>query len=69
MLPAGSLPPSGSVSPKQPMARPRPSSGSQRCFCSCEPKRAMGYITSADCTLAKLRSPESMRSSSYMIRP
>jgi hypothetical protein len=29
----------------------------------------MGYITSADWTLAKLRSPESIRSSSYMMSP
>ncbi len=33
----GSEPPCGSVSPKQPIFRPRAISGSQRCFCSSVP--------------------------------
>ena len=68
-IPAGFEPKSGSVSPKQPIASPDCSRGSQRCFCSSEPKVRMGYITSAPCTETKLRRPESPRSSSCMMSP
>ena len=61
---AGSDPASGSVRPKQPMAVPAAMAGSQRAFCSSEPKAWIGYMQSEPCTEAKLRSPESPRSSS-----
>ena len=68
-IPAGSEPWSGSVRPKQPTAFPAPSNGSHRSFCGSLPKVWIGYITSAPCTEAKLRSPESPRSSSCITRP
>jgi len=68
-MPPGLEPKSGSVRPKQPIASPLPSGGSQRAFCSAEPKVWIGYMTSELCTEAKLRSPESPRSSSCMMRP
>ena len=57
------------MSPKQPISSPLASFGRQRCFCSSEPKAWMGYITSPPCTEAKLRRPESPRSSSCMMSP
>src|ERR1700681_649251 len=68
-MPPGLEPKSGSVRPKQPMASPVARRGIQRSFCSLEPKAEIGYITSELCTETKLRSPESPRSSSCMIRP
>ena len=68
-MPPGSEPWSGSVRPKQPIAAPLWRAGSHRCFCSSEPKRWMGYMTSPPWTEAKERSPESPRSSSCMISP
>ncbi len=69
VMPAGFDPKPGSVSPKQPSFSPVASAGSQVFFCSSEPKVKIGYITSADCTLTKLRRPESPRSSSCITRP
>src|SRR5208282_3011832 len=69
VMPAGFDPNPGSVSPKQPNFSPLASAGSQVFFCSSEPNVKMGYITSADCTLTKLRRPESPRSNSCMTRP
>jgi hypothetical protein len=37
IIPPGFDPKSGSVSPKQPIARPAASAGNQRCFCSADP--------------------------------
>jgi hypothetical protein len=65
----GSEPWSGSVSPKQPIARPAAISGSQRRFCSSLPQRQMAYMASEPCTDAIERSPESPASSSCMMRP
>src|SRR5580658_26935 len=68
-MPAGLEPKPGSVSPKHPMASPDCNFGSQCSFCSADPYVRIGYITSAPCTEAKLRSPESARSSSCITRP
>ncbi len=45
-MPAGLLPKSGSVRPKQPMDSPRAMPGSQRSFCPSSPKRAIANIAS-----------------------
>src|SRR5207302_350001 len=58
-----------SVSPKQPITSPAAIGGSQRRFCSSDPKAKIGYMTRAPCTDAKERTPESPRSSSCMISP
>src|SRR5262249_35068106 len=58
-IPPGLLPASGSVRPKQPIASPFASFGSQRFFCSSDPYSWIGYITSEPCTLAHERTPES----------
>ncbi len=55
----GSEPASGSVSPKQPMTSPRCIGGSQRSFCSSEPKRQIGNIASEPCTETALLTPAS----------
>ena len=68
-MPETWLPKSGSVRPKQPIARPDTSSGSQRSFCASLPYVWIGYITSPPCTDANERSPESPRSSSCITRP
>src|SRR5690349_12244542 len=68
-MPVGFEPKSGSVRPKQPIARPAAISGSQRCFCSSEPKAWIGYMTRLDCTEQNERMPESPRSSSWQMRP
>ena len=68
-IPPGLEPKSGSVKPKQPIASPVARRGIQRSFCCCEPKAWIGYMTRPLCTDTKLRSPESPRSSSCMIRP
>src|ERR1700733_512666 len=68
MLP-GSLPWSGSVSPKQPIASPAAIRGSHSCFCSCEPYRQIGYMASEPCTDPRLRRPESQASSSRQATP
>ena len=68
-IPPGFDPKSGSVSPKQPIISPFCSLGSQRSFWASLPKAWMGYITRALWTEAKLRTPESPRSSSCMHRP
>ncbi len=69
IIPPGFDPKSGSVSPKHPMASPLASLGSQSSFCSSLPKAKIGYMTSAPCTDANDRTPESPRSSSCMISP
>ena len=51
------------------MTSPVAKRGSQCSFCASEPKVKMGYMTSEPCTEAKLRKPESPRSSSYMRSP
>jgi hypothetical protein len=66
---AGSLPLSGSVSPKHPMASPAAILGSHSCFCSSDPKRQMGNIASDPCTETKLRAPLSPASSSWQAMP
>ncbi len=68
-MPAGSEPWSGSVSPKQPMISPAAMPGSQRCFCSSEPKRWMAYIAREPCTETRDRMPESAASTSRQARP
>ena len=68
-MPPGLEPKSGSVRPKHPIASAFASFGIQRSFCSLEPKAKIGYMTRADWTDTKERSPESPRSSSCMIRP
>src|ERR1700722_16747110 len=69
VMPAGFDPKPDSVNPKQPSFSPVAKAGSHVFFCSSVPKVRMGYITSADCTLTKLRKPESPRSSSCNTRP
>ncbi len=66
---AGSLPASGSVSPKQPIALPAAISGSHRSRCSSLPKRWMGNMASDPCTETKERSPLSPASSSSQATP
>ena len=68
-MPDGSLPKSGSVSPKQPIASPSCIAGSQRCFCSSEPQRQIANIASEPWTETKLRTPESPASSSMQVKP
>ena len=68
-MPAGSLPPCGSVSPKQPITSPRAIRGSHSCFCSSEPCFAIADIASEPCTETKVRHPESAASSSWQTRP
>lgn len=65
----GSLPASGSVSPKQPTASPDARRGSQASLTASDAHRWMGYITRLDCTLTKLRRPESTYSTSRLRRP
>src|SRR5579862_4124597 len=55
VIPPGFDPKPGSVNPKQPSFSPEASAGSHLLFCASEPKAKMGYMTSADCTLTKLR--------------
>src|SRR5580704_11459539 len=69
VMPAGFDPNPDSVNPKQPSFSPVARAGSQVFFCSSDPKVKMGYITNADCTLTKLRKPESPRSNSCNTRP
>ena len=66
---AGSLPASGSVSPKQPITSPAAIAGSQRSLCSSEPKRWIANIASEPCTETKLRRPLSPASSSRQASP
>ena len=65
----GSLPASGSVSPKQPSASPVAIRGSHSCRCSSLPHLWIAYIASEPCTDTKLRSPESTASSSRHAMP
>ena len=65
----GSLPWSGSVSPKQPIASPAAIRGSHSSFWSSEPYRQIGYMASEPCTETTLRSPESAASSSRQVTP
>ncbi len=65
----GSLPESGSVSPKQPMASPAAMRGSHSCFCSSLPNFQIGNMASEPCTDTKLRAPLSPASSSRHARP
>jgi hypothetical protein len=64
VMPAGSLPPCGSVNAKQPIASPRAMRGSHSCFCRSEPCLAIADIASEPCTETKVRHPESAASSS-----
>ncbi len=66
---AGSEPKSGSVRPKQPIARPAAISGSHCRFCSSEPNAWIARIASEPWTETKLRSPESAASSSMQATP
>ncbi len=66
---AGSLPESGSVRPKQPMASPRAMRGSHSRFCSSEPYFQMGNMASDPWTETKLRKPVSPASSSRQASP
>ena len=65
----GSLPWSGSVSPKQPMASPAAMRGSHSSFCSGEPYFQMGNMASEPWTETRLRTPESAASSSRQATP
>ena len=65
----GSLPASDSVRPKQPIASPVASVGSQVSLCCSLPHRWIAYIASEPCTDTKLRSPESTASSSRQATP
>ena len=69
LIEPGSLPASGSVSPKQPIASPVAIRGSHSSFCSSVPHRWSANIASEPCTLTKLRSPESTASSSRQATP
>ena len=66
---AGSEPWSGSVSPKQPIASPAAIRGSHSCLCSSVPQRRIANIASEPCTDTRLRTPESVASSSRQARP
>jgi len=66
---AGSDPESGSVSPKQPIASPAASLGSQASLCPSDPHRQMANIASEPCTDTSDRSPESAASSSRHASP
>ena len=66
---AGSLPLSGSVSPKQPIASPAAIRGSHSSFCSSDPQRQIAYMASEPCTETSERRPESTASSSMQARP
>ena len=68
-IPAGSLPPLGSVSAKQPISSPAAMPGSQRCFCSSEPYLWIADIASEPCTDTKVRQPLSAASSSRQTSP
>ncbi len=68
-MPAGLLPKSGSVRPKQPMHSPRAIAGSHCCFCASSPQRWIANIASEPCTEAKLRNPESPASNSRQANP
>ena len=66
---AGSLPASGSVSPKQPISSPAAIPGSHRCFWDSEPHFAIALIASDPWTLTNVRIPESPASSSIAASP
>jgi hypothetical protein len=68
-MPDGSLPWSGSVSPKQPIASPAAILGSHSFFWSSEPYFQIGNIESEPCTDTRLRSPESAASISRQVMP
>jgi len=68
-MPEGSLPASGSVSPKHPMAVPCAMGGSHVCFCCSLPYRKIANMTSDPCTETKLRRPLSTASSSMHANP
>ena len=65
----GSLPWSGSVRPKQPIASPAAILGSHSCFCSSDPYFQIGNIASEPCTETRLRRPESAASISRQVTP
>ena len=65
----GSLPLSGSVSPKHPIASPDCIRGSHSAFCSSEPNAWIANIASALWTLTNERSPLSPASSSSSTNP
>jgi hypothetical protein len=68
-MPAGLLPKSASVSPKQPIASPVAIRGSHCSFCAAEPNAWIAYMASEPCTEARLRTPESAASSSMHASP
>jgi len=68
-MPTGSEPALGSVSPKQPTSSPVASRGKKRSFCSSDPNKLIGCMTSDDCTDSMERYPESTRSTSLATRP
>ena len=59
-----SEPASGSVRPNAASRRPEARSGSQRSFCSSEPKRRIGMVPSDVCAATVIATDESMRVSS-----
>ena len=68
-MPAGSLPPDGSVSAKHPMSSPRAMPGSHWLFCSSEPNFEIADIARDPCTETNVRQPLSAASSSRQTRP
>ena len=69
IIPPGSEPKFGSVSPKQPIHSPVASLGRNFCFCASVPNSLIGTITSEPCTLIIERKPESTRSTSRATSP
>src|ERR1700733_14344078 len=65
----GSLPWSGSVSPKQPIASPAAIRGSHSSFCSADPYFQIGNMAREPWTETRLRRPESAASSSRHATP
>ena len=65
----GSLPLSGSLSPKHPIASPDCIRGSHSAFCSAEPNVWIANIASALVTLTNDRNPLSPASSSSSTNP
>ena len=68
-IPAGSLPPVGSVRAKQPTRSPRAIGGSHSLFCSSEPNLEIALMASEPCTETKVHHPLSAASSSRQTKP
>src|SRR5215469_5931275 len=65
----GSLPWSGSVRPKQPIAWPAAILGSHSFFCASDPYLQIGNMAREPCTDTRLRRPESAASISLQVTP